>query len=85
MELFLRNGLCYVITAGKNVTDILCDGSSEESNGKYIAIFMIAQLFNAFGGTTINLLAVPMLDENVKMKDLPFYSGMIISSVYIDV
>ena len=60
-----------------NSTSILCNGNRDEGNGKYMAIFMIGQLFNAFGGTTINLLAVPMIDENVKMSDLPLYSGMV--------
>ena len=59
---------------GSNATEV-CSESSFDNHYLYMSIFIVAQFFNAYGGAALNLLVVPMLDENVKMKNLPLYAG----------
>ena len=53
--------------------DPLC--GNQLNSGVYMAIFMCAQFVTAMGGVTLQVVAIPMLDENIKSKQLPLYQG----------
>ena len=65
---------CYnCILILDNTVDPLCE--TQEDSDIYMVIFCVAQFFNAMGGVTLQVVAIPMLDENIKSKQLPLYQG----------
>lgn len=51
----------------------------EESNAGPMGVFISAQLLIGLGATTLMVLGLPFIDDNVQSKNTPMYFGRLIS------
>ena len=71
----------YCVYVAGNSTE--CVDYESSSSAGYMAAFVMAHIFLSVGGSAVYTLAVPLLDDNVKRSDAPYYLGKEIHNTYI--
>ena len=67
--------MCFIVLAANQTYVDECDGYIDTSMSRWLPVFCLAQIIYSYAGTSLWVIGIAWIDENVKYENSTLYMG----------